>query len=179
MTKDFFLMTNRIGFSKWQKGDIELAKLLWGDPDVTRYICASGKFSVDDISARLEKEINNETEYHVQYWPIFELFSKDLIGCCGLRPHGRNKYELGFHLRPQFWGKGYATEAATAVIEDAFSVLKADALFAGHNPNNVASSKVLLKLGFRYIGDEFYEPTGLYHPSYELLRQNVRKRTQD
>lgn len=102
---------------------------------------------------------------------FFELSSGDLIGCCGLRPYRGGKYEIGFHLRPQFWGKGYATEAATAVIDYAFSVLKAEALFAGHNPNNVASSKVLLKLGFRYIGDEFYEPTGLYHPSYEL-RQN-------
>ena len=94
--------------------------------------------------------------------------SKDLIGCCGLRPYRGGKYEIGFHLRPQFLGKGYATEAATAVIDYAFSVLKAEALFAGHHPNNAASAKVLLKLGFRYIGDEFYEPTGLYHPSYEL-----------
>ena len=172
MVKDFFLMTNRIGFSKWQKSDNKLAEILWGDPDVTRYICASGKFSADEISARLEKEINNEKEYHIQYWPIFELSSKDLIGCCGLRPYRKNKYEIGFHLRPQFWGKGYATEAAKAVIDYAFSVLKAEALFAGHNPNNIASSKILVKLGFRYIGNEFYAPTGLYHPSYEL-RQKI------
>lgn len=50
-----------------------------------------------------------------------------------------------------------------------FEILKADKLFAGHNPNNKASQKVLQKLGFVYIGDEFYEPTGLYHPSYELI----------
>ena len=172
MVKDFFLMTKRIGFSKWQKSDSKLAEILWGDPDVTRYICASGKFSADDISARLEKEISNEKEYHVQYWPIFELSSKDFIGCCGLRPYRKNKYEMGFHLRPQFWGKGYATEAAKAVIDYAFSVLKTEALFAGHNPNNIASSKILVKLGFRYIGNEFYAPTGLYHPSYEL-RQKI------
>ena len=168
LIRNFFLTTNRIGFSKWQKSDMNLAELLWGNPDVTRFICASGKFSEDDISARLEKEISNEKEYHVQYWPIFSLSSKSLIGCCGLRPYRGNTYEIGFHLRPQFWGKGYAMEAATAVIDYAFSILKAEALFAGHNPNNIASSKVLLKLGFHYVGDEFYEPTGLYHPSYEL-----------
>lgn len=168
MAEDFFLTTSRIGFSKWKKDDIQLAALLWGDPAVTRFICASGKFNEEDISARLEKEIHNEREYQVQYWPFFELSSGALIGCCGLRPYRGNQYEIGFHLRPQFWKKGYATEAATAVIGYAFSVLKAEALFAGHNPNNVASSKVLRKLGFRYIGDEFYRPTGLYHPSYEL-----------
>lgn len=78
------------------------------------------------------------------------------------------KYEIGFHLRPMYWRQGYAMEVAEAVIYYAFSVLQAKGLFAGHNPNNIASSKVLLKLGFQYIGDEFYEPTGLYHPSYEL-----------
>lgn len=171
MDRSFFLTTNRTGFLQWQESDIELAKLLWGNPDVTRFICASGKFSADDISARLEKEVENGWKYHVQYWPFFELSSKDLIGCCGLRPYCSNKYEIGFHLRPQFWGMGYATEAATAVIDYAFSVLRAEALFAGHNPCNTASSKVLLKLGFNYIGDEFYGPTGLYHPSYELKKK--------
>ncbi len=50
--------------------------------------------------------------------------------------------------------------------------MKADALFAGHNPHNTESAKVLRKLGFHYIGDEFYEPTGLYHPSYELKQKH-------
>lgn len=172
MLKDFFLTTTRIGFSKWSKNDIQLAELLWGNPDVTRYICASGKFTMEDISSRLKQELHNEIEHHVQYWPIFTLSSDELIGCCGLRPYRKNEYEIGFHLLPQFWGKGYATEAATAVIGYAFSVLNADALFAGHNPNNIASAKVLRNLGFRYIGDEFYEPTGLYHPSYELRQKH-------
>ena len=72
-------------------------------------------------------------------------------------------------MRSKFWRQGYAVEAATAVIGYAFTVLKAEGLFAGHNPQNIASQKVLSKLGFHYIGDEFYEPTGRYHPSYELI----------
>ena len=55
MDRDFFLTTNRIGFSEWEKDDIKLAELLWGDPDVTRFICANGKFSTNDIRKRLEK----------------------------------------------------------------------------------------------------------------------------
>jgi len=168
VAREYFLKTNRVGFSEWKREDIKLAELLWGDPDVTKYICASGRFSKDDIIDRLAKEVDNNTQYNVQYWPIFELNSNELIGCCGLRPYNNGKYEIGFHLRPKYWGQGYAMEAAKAVIGYAFSVLKTQALFAGHNPNNKASSKLLLKLGFRYIGDEFYEPTGLYHPSYEL-----------
>lgn len=57
MARDFFLTTSRIGFSEWQKDDIKLAETLWGDPDVTKFICASGRFSAEDIANRLDKEI--------------------------------------------------------------------------------------------------------------------------
>lgn len=168
MEREFFLTTKRIGFSEWREDDIPLAELLWGEPAVTRFLCAGGVFSAEDIAERLKKEIDNNSKYQLQYWPIFEIASSELIGCCGLRPYEKGKYEIGFHLRPKFWRQGYAVEAANAVIEYAFAVLKAEGLFAGHNPQNTASAKVLRKLGFRYIGDKFYEPTGLYHPSYEL-----------
>lgn len=168
MGRDFFLETERVGFSKWRQDDIALASLLWGDPAVSRYICAGGVFRADDIINRLHTEIQNETLYHVQYWPVFASATDHFIGCCGLRPYPAGGYELGFHLRPEFWGKGYAAEAAHAVITYAFADLKAEKLFAGHHPDNHKSQKLLQKLGFLYIGDEFYEPTGLYHPSYVL-----------
>jgi len=175
MERKFFLNTDRIGFSKWAQDDIELARLLWGNPEVTKYICASGVFSDDDIIRRLNTEIQNESVYQVQYWPVFELTTKALIGCCGLRIHKTEEYEIGVHLRPEYWGRGYAKESANAVIEYAFCVLNAKKLFAGHNPDNSKSRKLLEKLGFTYIGDEYYEPTGLYHPSYELVLHPDRK----
>lgn len=174
MKRDFFIKTERVGFSIWKENDTQLAELLWGEAAVTRYICSSGKFSSKDIADRLKKEIDNDIQYSVQYWPFFELTSGKLIGCCGLRPHNKYDYEIGFHLRSEFWGRGYAVEAANTVINYAFSVLNAKSLFAGHNPENAASAKVLSKLKFRCIGEEFYEPTGLYHPSY-LLKENEYK----
>lgn len=167
----FWMKTERIGFSKWSEEDVNLADLLWRNPEVTKYISVSGKFDENQIVQRLNKEIENGVKYQVQYWPIFKLGSNELIGCCGLRPYDERTYEIGFHLRPEFWGQGYAAEAANAVIDYAFNTLNAERLFAGHNPNNLASKRVLEKLGFKYIGDEFYEPTGLYHPSYELINE--------
>lgn len=70
-----------------------------GTSGVTKYICASGMFSMDDIADRLNIEILNESVYKVQYWPILELTSTDLTGCCGLRPYKENEYEIGFFLR--------------------------------------------------------------------------------
>lgn len=174
MERDGFMKTDRITFSIWGPEDLKLAESLWGDPNVTRFICASGTFSANDIKMRLKKEIENNMEHHVQYWPIFESASNELIGCCGLRPYKEHQYEIGFHLRPKFWGQGYAVEAASAVINYAFETLHAKGLFAGHHPSNAASKKLLSKLGFCYIGDEFYAPTGLYHPLYELKSASNR-----
>lgn len=171
--REYFMSTKRIGFSKWNGDDLDLANQLWGDKDVTKFICATGKFAREDIMSRLETEIKNDLFYHIQYWPIFDLLTEELIGCCGIRPFKSEKqsYELGFHLRKKYWGIGYATEAAEAVIDYSFDFLKADQLYAGHHPQNVGSEKLLKKLGFLYIGKNYYKPTGLYHPSYELVRK--------
>lgn len=164
----YFLKTQRIGFSRWNEGDRELSRLLWGDGRVTKFLCASGKFTQDDVDRRLQMEIENGRIYGVQYWPVFDLSSEELVGCCGLRPYRLEEgiYEIGFHLRPEYWGRGLAAEAARAVIRYAFDEMKAGNLFAGHNPNNTNSKKLLGRLGFHYTGDEYYAPTGLYHPSY-------------
>ena len=65
-------------------------------------------------------------------------------------------------------GLRFATEAARATIAYAFESLSAKALVAGHNPANDASRHLVQKLGFRYTHDQYYEPTGLNHPSYLL-----------
>jgi hypothetical protein len=84
-------------------------------------------------------------------------------------------FEIGFHIRAKHWGSGFATEAALGVMNYAFNVLSVSGLFAGHNPHNIASRHILLKLGFRFIHDEYYAPTGLYHPSYMLTADEYRR----
>ncbi len=173
MDRIFFLKTGRLGFSEWTEEDLPLAELLWGDPEVSRYISARGGFTAEEIGSRLRLEIVNGRDLGVQYWPVFLLEGGEFAGCCGLRPRAAGVFELGFHLRPKFWGRGLASEAARAAAEYAFGVLGAVSLFAGHNPDNLASARVLKKLGFRLTGEEFYAPTGLMHPSYELVKRDM------
>lgn len=170
MKREYFLTTERLGFSWWTGEDLELANGLWEDPQVCRYICAAGQFSDDEVRKRLALEMENGQHHYVQYWPVFELETGRLAGCCGLRPHGSRTYELGIHLKPEFWGRGIAAEACRAAIWYAFGELDAEGLFAGHHPDNQRSGKLLERLGFVYTGNEFYSPTGLYHPSYEKRR---------
>lgn len=170
--REYFMETERIGFSHWTAEDLVLARSLWGDARVTQYIAKSGGFDDGEVQARLSLEIENQRLHGVSYWPVFEKRSGALLGCCGLRPFEAEGFvlEIGFHLLPEQWGKGYASEAARAAVRDAFDALGADRIVAGHHPENLASCAVLTRLGFRSIGDKFYAPTGLYHPSYELTR---------
>jgi [ribosomal protein S5]-alanine N-acetyltransferase len=71
-------------------------------------------------------------------------------------------------VRPAYWKRGLAREAARAVIDFAFGRLEAESLFAGHHPSNDSSRRLLLKLGFVQTHQELYPPTGLLHPSYLL-----------
>jgi len=172
----YFHTSERLGFRAWTVNDIDLAKQLWADPQVTR-LFSKEPFSDQQIKERLETEIERSNSHGVQYWPIFELSTDEFVGCCGLRPYRPDERicELGFHLRPPFWGKGYATESAQAAVEYARSRLALRGLFAGHHPDNHASKRVLLKLGFEEIGSELYPPTGLLHPGYMLLLSTESK----
>ncbi len=166
---DYFLTTAHLGVRCWSAGDLPLALALWGDPEVTRFI--GGPFSSEQIRRRLDDEIATMRAHNVQYWPLFLLGGGEHVGCGGLRPYRveRGIYEMGFHLRPAYWGRGLASEIGAAIIAYAFSALRATALFAGHHPANAASQRVLEKLGFRFTHEELYPPTGLRHRSYQLV----------
>jgi RimJ/RimL family protein N-acetyltransferase/gamma-glutamylcyclotransferase (GGCT)/AIG2-like uncharacterized protein YtfP len=166
--------TARLRFRSWRGDDLALASALWGDPRVTRWIDARERLDEAAVREKLEKELRLRREHGVQIWPIFEGEAGAHVGGCGLRVRDAvaGVYELGFHLVPSAWGKGYATEASRAVIAFAFERLAASALFAGHHPENAASRRALVKLGFVHTHDEPYGPTGALHPSYRLERHS-------
>jgi RimJ/RimL family protein N-acetyltransferase len=169
---EYFLRTARLGFRIWTNDDLELALDLWGDSDVTRLI--GGPFSPQQIEERLAREIATYQSDRVQYYPVFLLETGEHVGCCGLRPYQPDAkiYEIGFHLRKVHWGSGYAREAVKAMLAYAFYVKDFSGLFAGHNPANEASRRLLIELSFRYTHDEYYPPTGLNHPSYLMTAED-------
>jgi len=172
----YFLTTKHLGFRSWREADLDFAFGLWGDYQVTRLIDARGQLSREQVKEKLLAEMAMEEQFEVQYWPIFLLESGEYVGCCGLRPYDlpANIYEIGFHIRSSMWGRGYGSEAARGMMTYAFEELNVASLFAGHNPRNEVSAILLKKLGFRYTHDEYYEPTGLQHPSYLLTAEEYK-----
>lgn len=162
--------STRLLITTWKADDLPAAQKLWGDPEFMRYIDLRGGLNADQVAEKLQQEIERQEQFGIQYWKVILRQTEEIIGCCGLRPYDlpNRVYELGFHFMKQHWGRGYAQESVTAVIDYAFRVMQVPKLFAGHNPKNLASAAVLTKLGFHRVEDQFYAPTGLYHPSYEL-----------
>lgn len=76
-----------------------------------------------------------------------------LIGGVGLNRRDDNLFELGYWLATEFWGSGIATEAATGLLEHAEQALPGAKFVAHCMKDNVASLKVLEKLGFRVNGE--------------------------
>lgn len=168
------MQTERLGFSEWEKTDIDSARTLWSDPLVGKYICAAGAFSDSEITARLNKEVRLQKKYGASYWPLFRLCDGAFVGCCGLHPLDPSEWELGAHLIPSCWRQGYAPEALKRAITYAFDTLNASVILAGHHPQHPASPKLLDRLGFEKTGTILYPPTGLMHPTYRLERPDVR-----
>ncbi len=79
-----------------------------------------------------------------------------IIGCCGIAKLDGEMPEIGYWLGVAFWGKGYATEAARAMIDHAFGALGYDTLLAGARVSNPASRRVLEKCGFQWTGVGLY-----------------------
>ena len=61
--------------------------------------------------------------------------------------------EIGWMLTPSAWGRGYATEAARAIRDEAFERLALDSLLAGYHPENTASGRIMEKLGMTFDRD--------------------------
>ena len=81
----------------------------------------------------------------------------ELIGGAGLHPANEERgceMEIGYWLTPSAWGRGYATEAARAVVDMARHALGRRRLVSGHFLDNPASGRVLRKLGFAQTGVE-------------------------
>jgi ribosomal-protein-alanine N-acetyltransferase len=77
----------------------------------------------------------------------------DLIGCVGYRAYDAVHAEMGYWLGKPYWGFGFATEAARALIRHVFQTEGFDYLTCGHFRENPASARVIAKLGFEPSGE--------------------------
>ncbi|CAL1517884.1 GNAT family N-acetyltransferase [Chitinophaga sp. MM2321] len=110
-------------------------------------------------------------------WGITLLDHDELIGTCGFHRISRThfKAEIGYDLFPDFWGKGIMTEAAGILLTYGYQELQLNRIEAFVDLENIASSRLLTKLGFRFEGllrDAFFEKGRFVNAQlYSLLRR--------
>ncbi|MGA9527064.1 MAG: GNAT family N-acetyltransferase [Terriglobales bacterium] len=95
----------------------------------------------------------------------------ELIGDCGLirqKLDGEHLYEIGYHLRRDCWGQGFATEAARACRDWGFTELKADLLISLIRPENLPSRRVAERNGMTIWKDVIWH--GMTHLVYSVHR---------
>jgi RimJ/RimL family protein N-acetyltransferase len=104
------------------------------------------------FATALQRREAMERENGYAVWAVVLRETGQLVGQCGLQPvEGRGpEIELAYHFNKACWNKGYATEAAAAVLSYAFETLRLESVIAIVMPQNVASCRVAEKAGMRF-----------------------------
>jgi RimJ/RimL family protein N-acetyltransferase len=142
--------------------------VLYGDPEVMRYVAEGPLSNADATSALVGAYAQRAVTHAWSFWAVCERDSGALIGDAGMWPSDRGEPELGYTLARSAWGRGYATEAARAVVDLAFGEAGLDHVVALTHPDNSSSMRVLTKLGFDRVGTR--DAHGYEHVLFRLDR---------
>lgn len=150
MPKIIKLLSNRLLVRELNWDDLPFVHALHSIPSVQEYATLDIPKSIAESKEYLEEYIVQQ-QYHSRkaYGFCISLIQHQPIGLIGLSNISSKfrKAELWFKLLPEYWGKGYITEAANMVLKLGFEELNLHRIEAGVATENVASIKVLEKIG--------------------------------
>lgn len=159
--------TARLTVRSLIESDVPSLAEIWADECATRFM--GGPRNFDEVCASLRRNLEAAPR-QLDLWPVVDSSSGLLVGDCGLLPKvvdGRDETELIYVIAPAFWGRGYATEAATAIRDYAFHDLGVVRLISLIDPAHTASERVAVKVGMRYE-KETVRPSGKRMRLYAL-----------
>jgi ribosomal-protein-alanine N-acetyltransferase len=150
------LETERLILRPLVETDVDAIYAMRSDADVMRFIRESQNRR--ESANWIELVSSRWTSEKIGFCAIIEKSSEKFIGWCGLwQLKETGETEVGYAVAKEFWGKGYATEAALEFLNYAFEQLRSEKIVAVAQPENTASRRVMEKLGMRYdYTGEFY-----------------------
>ncbi len=121
----------------------------------------------DEATLKIKDRINLFEKSRIGKFLIFEKSSGDFVGTSGgdfFELDGKREVEIGYRLMLTHWGKGYATEAAQAVVDYFLNKLELSSVYGFALYQNQQSLKILEKVGFTYLKDFIWTnlPNKLY-----------------
>ena len=147
--------TVRLRFRQMTPTDLDSMSALLGDPVVMTYYPAPK--SREQAAQWISWNQANYAEHGYGLW-IVETHDGEFLGDCGLTwqdVNGCPELEVGYHMRTEAQGRGYATEAASACKDFTREVLRLPRLVAIIHPDNDPSRRVAEKLGMVRIEDDY------------------------
>ena len=149
------LTTPRLSLRDFLPGDWPAVLSYQQDPRYLRFYPWESR-SAPDVRAFVDMFVNEQSEQPRRRFQLAITLADDgqLMGTCGIRQNPGNEWEadIGYELSPDFWGNGYATEAAGAMVDFGFAHLGLHRISSWCIAENIQSVHVLERLGFRREG---------------------------
>jgi RimJ/RimL family protein N-acetyltransferase len=179
------LTTARLRIRALRRNDAPALFTIWSDAEAMRYFSFAPMRHIDEARARVETTLQSSSSGKDLVCVVEALEPDDsgeVLGTCDLfHLHAQcRRAEIGFSLQRRHWGKGLISEAAAAIVDHAFDNVKLNRIEADIDPRNVASARVLERIGFQregllrerwIVGDEVTDSA-----LYGLLRSDRRAR---
>ncbi len=170
--------TQRLTLRNFNKLDAETMLEMRSNVEMMKYICRPVLNTIEESEALIQRYENAINDNIGINWAVFLKSENKIIGNVAFHKIDKENYraEIGYYIHPNYWKKGFVTEAIEAIIKYGFEVYKFHSIEALIDPRNEASKQVLNKFNFVEEGlvkENFYfEGEFLDTGIYSLLKSN-------
>ena len=179
--KDFQLLeSNRLHLRKLELDDAREVQLIRSDEKVMIYMDSERQVTIQHSENFISNNLKMYEEKTGIFWAIIEKSTNKFLGDFAFFKidHKNSRAEIGYTLKPEFWGKGFMKEAMQPIFNFGFNDLNLHSLEANINPENYKSRTILTKMGFQkeaYFRENYYY-NGDYLDSeiYSLLKSEFQ-----
>jgi RimJ/RimL family protein N-acetyltransferase len=149
--------TSRLVLRPFTEDDAEPLYGILCQDDILRYFPNPGPPSPERVQRLVAHQLVHWAERGLGWWAVQPRGTQELIGWCGLQflPETQET-EVGYLLSRPFWGRGLTTEAATTSLRFGFEELGLESIIGLVHPDNIASRRVLEKLGMGFVDRAIY-----------------------
>lgn len=147
----FEISTERLQLCPCQLTDLVNLHGLWTTEQIRYFLFDDRVISLDEAQSFIEASLTSFEQDRYGIWLVFKNSVPNFIGFAGLL-HADGAASLIYGIHPGYWGNGYATEAAQAVLRYGLETLELGEIKADVDEPNIASIQVLRKLGMQQIG---------------------------
>ena len=164
--------TPRLILGQFTEDDAALILDLNSDPEIVKYVHEPVLTSEEQAKKIIIDIILPQYKNNLGRWATYTKDNNEFIGWCGLkyRPE-MDEIDLGYRFKRSSWGKGFATEAAKHTLTFAFNTLDLKLITGRAHIENIASIKVLEKIGMHFISEGIVDDCPV--KTYTLSKQQV------